>query len=80
MRGNPSSIHVIEVDVAIPRFSSFHKLPDTTGPPPPESTVSFYLHETTARLMEWIQASFILASPVKVHARSLSYRGGCGVS
>jgi len=55
MRSSPASIHVIEVDVHIPRFAAFSKLPDTSTVAQPSSMVSFYVLETTARLLEWMQ-------------------------
>ena len=65
VRGYPTSLHVLEADVCLPRFSAFSQIPDNNGVNPPSSIVSFTLYDTVIRFHEWIQAAFVVTVPIK---------------
>eukprot|EP01041_Mallomonas_annulata_P010049 gene10049-20934_t len=80
VRGYPTSLHVLEADVLLPRFSAFLQLPDNASAPPPNSLVTFYLMDSVARFHEWMQAAFVLSAPVKFTKDRLkaSFLAVCG--
>jgi Bardet-Biedl syndrome 2 protein len=80
-RGASNQLHVFEKDILIPKFCSFLKLPDHTGgvgnsslslilgdvvPTEPLSKVVFKTTESTSRIADYINSSFLLPQPFKV--------------
>lgn len=72
VRGFNSNLYVFEEMVDIPRFSSFAQLTDSAHVTAPLSHVSMQLDEDLARVIAWIQRSFIVFSNLKVRCLSHS--------
>eukprot|EP00607_Mallomonas_marina_P009864 CAMPEP_0182420674 /NCGR_PEP_ID=MMETSP1167-20130531/5644_1 /TAXON_ID=2988 /ORGANISM="Mallomonas Sp, Strain CCMP3275" /LENGTH=760 /DNA_ID=CAMNT_0024596939 /DNA_START=242 /DNA_END=2524 /DNA_ORIENTATION=+ len=65
VRGYPTSLHVMEADVLLPRFAAFLQLMEGTALSTPSSLVSFSIYESTDKLHDWMQNAFVLNQPVK---------------
>jgi len=71
LRQSLNLLHVFEVDVQIPSFSSFKKVDDTRLSPKPSSKVSFKLQESISAFQQWITLNFLLPTPLKITPTTL---------
>lgn len=60
VRGYSSHLHVLEQEVAIPRFSRFCSVPESKEIKLPESKVVFAVNESVTRFYDWIAAAFVV--------------------
>ena len=66
-RSFTQQLHVLQVDIEIPRFVGFKQVPDSTGRAKPSGRVEFRLPGglSTRHLGDWIRSNFLLPSPIQ---------------
>lgn len=72
-RSFTQQLHVLQVDIEIPRFVGFKQVPDSTGRAKPSGRVVFKmpLGCTIAHLADWIRSNFLLPTPIQSNGEKI---------
>ena len=67
-----TNLHVLQVDVEIPRFVAFKQVTDSKGRPKPTGVCVFSIPGgSTASLNEWIQGNFLLSTTAQMNSEKI---------
>eukprot|EP00606_Chrysophyceae_sp_TOSAG23-5_P001562 GSChrysophyteH2.ASY1.ANO1.604.1 assembled CDS len=67
-----TNLHVLQVDVEIPRFVAFKQVADSKGRPKPTGVAVFSIpNGSTNGLNEWIQANFLLTTAAQINSEKI---------
>jgi Bardet-Biedl syndrome 2 protein len=71
-RSFSQQLHVLQVDIEIPRFVAFKQVSDSKGRPKPSGVAVFGIPgATTEHLAAWIKGNFLLSMPIQQNSEKL---------